>query len=78
MSYKSGYAIENIRRICDHYLPDNYVLEIVDIGREKQKAVEHQIIAIPTLIRLYPDPRRTLLGDLSDTQKVLKILEIDT
>lgn len=77
MSVKSGHAIENLKKICDTYLADNFELKIIDISRDKDKAVTHQIVAVPTLIRTYPDPPRIILGDLSNTQKVLKILNID-
>lgn len=77
MSVKSSYAIENIRKICDQYIPDNPEIEIIDISREKKLAVEYQIIAIPTLIRINPKPVKIILGDLSDTKKVLGILEIE-
>lgn len=76
MSVKSGYAIENLRKICDTYLLDNYEVEIIDISRDKEQAVIHQIVAIPTLIKTGPEPRRIILGDLSDTEKVLTILNI--
>ncbi|RZK12870.1 MAG: circadian clock protein KaiB [Flavobacterium sp.] len=78
MSVKSSHAIENIRKICDHYIPDHSEIEIIDISREKHLAIEYQIIAIPTLIRIHPKPVKIILGDLSDTQKVLSILEIES
>ena len=76
MSVKSGHAIENLRKICDTYLKDNYEVEIIDISRDKEQALIHEIVAIPTLIRTNPAPRRIILGDLSDTEKVLYILNI--
>lgn len=76
MSVKSGHAIENLRKICDTYLAGNYEVEIIDISRDKEQAVIHQIVAIPTLIKVEPPPRRIILGDLSDTKKVLEILNI--
>lgn len=76
MSVKSGHAIENLRRICDTYFTNNYEIEIIDISRDKEQAILHQIVAIPTLIRTVPAPRRIILGDLSDKDKVLKILNI--
>lgn len=76
MSVKSGHAIENLRKICDQYLKDNYELEIIDISRDTEQAVTHQIVAIPTLIKTDPAPRRIILGDLSDKEKVLRILNI--
>ncbi|OIV40129.1 circadian clock KaiB family protein [Flavobacterium johnsoniae] len=76
MSVKSGHAIENLRRICDTYLKENYELEIVDISRDKEQAVIHQIVAIPTLLKINPEPKRIILGDLSDKDKVLRILNL--
>lgn len=77
MSVKSGHAIENLRKICDKHFENNYELEIIDICRDKQQAVKYQIVAIPTLIKTDPKPQRIILGDLSDTQKVLRILNIE-
>lgn len=77
MSVKSGIAIENLRKICDKYLAGCHDLEIIDISRDKEKAIAYQIVAIPTLIRTFPPPKRIILGDLSDTDKVLKILNIE-
>ncbi|MGO4771245.1 circadian clock KaiB family protein [Flavobacterium sp. W22_SRS_FK3] len=76
MSVKSGHAIENLRRICDKHLKENYELEIVDISRDTEQAVLHQIVAIPTLIKIHPAPKRIILGDLSDKDKVLRILNL--
>lgn len=76
MSVKSVHAIENLRKICDAHLKDNFELQIIDISRDKEQAVSHQIIAVPTLIKTAPNTPRIILGDLSDTQKVLKILDI--
>lgn len=76
MSVKSGLAIENLRKICEEHLAGKFSLEIIDISRHKEQAVRHQIIAIPTLIRLQPGPQKTILGDLSDTEKVLHILDL--
>ena len=77
MSPKSSHAVDNLRKICDKYLKDNFELRIIDISIEKQLAVDYQIIGIPTLVKLNPVPTRIILGDLSNTEKVLKILEID-
>lgn len=77
MSQKSVHAVENMRHICDAYFSGEFELQIIDINRDQQSAVEYQIIGIPTLIKLNPAPKRTILGDLSDMQKVLKILDID-
>ena len=49
MTPQSAGAVENLRRICDQYLEGRFSLEIVDVNKEKEKAVQHEIIAIPTL-----------------------------
>lgn len=75
MSTKSSHAIENLRKISEQYL-EKSDLQIIDIRTDQQKAVEYQIIAVPTLLKVEPNPQRIILGDLSDTEKVLKILDI--
>lgn len=77
MSVRSGHAVENLKKICDTHLEGRFELEIFDIAIEKHLAVEHQIIAIPTLIKVSPAPRRMVIGDLSDTEKVLNLLDIN-
>lgn len=77
MSAKSARAIENLRKICDSHLPGNYRLEIVDITSDREKALAYEIIGIPTLIKISPDPKRIILGDLSETEKVMRILELE-
>jgi circadian clock protein KaiB len=76
MSVKSVHALENLKDICDKHLKDRFDLEIIDVSKEREKAVTYQIFALPTLIRLKPNPYRTVVGDLSDKEKVLKILDI--
>ncbi len=76
MSVKSVRAIENIKKIGEEHLNNFYDLEIIDLSKDKAKAVEYQIFALPTLIRKSPGPVRTLLGDLSDKEKILKILDV--
>ena len=65
-------AIENIRQICESHIKGKYSLEIFDVYQEQQMAEAEQIIALPLLIRKKPLPERRLIGDLSDTEKVLK------
>jgi circadian clock protein KaiB len=77
MSVKSVRAIENLKHICDEKLAGKFSLQIIDISKEKEKALEYQVFALPTLIKLGPEPVRTILGDLSDREKVLRILEIN-
>lgn len=73
---RSARAIANIRRICDRYLVDNYELSVVDIYIEPKAALEHQIVAAPTLLKLAPVPVRRVIGDLSDEGRTLAALGI--
>lgn len=74
---RSARAISNIRRICDTHLGGNVDLRIVDIYIEPQTAVEHQIVASPTLVKISPAPVRRLIGDLSDERRTLAVLGIE-
>jgi len=67
-------AIKNINEICEKHLKDNYELEIIDIYQQPELAISEQIIVIPVLIIKHPLPERRLIGDLSDIEKVLQIL----
>ncbi len=73
---RSTRAIENIREICDKHLKGRYELEIVDLYQNPQLAQGEQIIAAPTLIKKLPAPLRRLVGDLSDTERVLLGLDL--
>lgn len=74
---KSVAAIANIKKLCDQYLPDRYSIEIVDLLKNPELAQRHQILAIPTLIRELPEPIKRIIGDLSNTERVLVGLDID-
>ena len=73
---RSTTAILNLMDVCKAHLNGRYRLQVVDVFRHPEKAREEQIVATPTLIRLEPRPRRILVGDLSDTPRVLAALEI--
>ena len=73
---KSILAIENLRRVCDEYLPDRYRIEVVDLLENPELARAAEIIAVPTLVRRLPLPVRTIIGDLSDTDRVLVGLQL--
>jgi circadian clock protein KaiB len=73
---KAIWAIENINHYCEEHLQNSYVLEVVDLKEHPEVAASEQIIAIPTLIKKLPAPIRTLVGDLSDKEKVLIGLNI--
>jgi circadian clock protein KaiB len=69
-------AITNLREICETHIRDNYSLEIIDIYQQAELAESEQLVALPLLIKKYPLPERRLIGDMSDTEKVLKGLGI--
>ncbi|MDO9713607.1 circadian clock KaiB family protein [Paracraurococcus lichenis] len=76
---KSVAAIRNLERICGEHLgPDRCIIDVVDLRKSPHLAREHNIVAIPTLVRQLPVPIQKIIGDLSDTQKVLVSLQIDT
>lgn len=69
-------AITNMQEICEKYISGNYKLDVVDVHQQPALAQQEQIIALPLLIRRFPLPGRKLIGDLSDTAKVLNILNL--
>ena len=73
---KSMAAIANVRKLCDRYLPGRCTIDIIDLTKDPALAQRHQIVAVPTLIRELPEPIRRIIGDLSDTQRVLLGLDI--
>ena len=75
-SVNSVRAITNLRRICETYLAGKYSLEVIDVHQQKQIAEQEQLIALPLLVKRRPLPERRLIGDLSDSEKVLKGLGI--
>lgn len=75
---RSVKAIETIKRICEENLLGRYELEVIDIHQQPALAKEDQIIAVPTLIRKLPAPLRTLIGDMSNEQRVLIGLDLQS
>lgn len=72
----SARAVTAVRIICDNHLRDRYRLEIVDVTTDPTMVIQRGVIASPTLIKDHPLPRRVLVGDLSDTRRVLQALNI--
>ena len=70
-SPRSILAIENMRKICAEYLSERYTLEVIDIYQHPEACQQEQIVAAPTLIKVLPRPLRRIIGDLSNTKKVL-------
>jgi circadian clock protein KaiB len=75
-SPKSSRAIANLKAICEAYLKDRYLLTVVDLYVHPERAKDDQIVVAPTLIRQFPLPARRLIGDLSQTERVLDALEL--
>jgi circadian clock protein KaiB len=68
---KSLTAFANLRKICEEHLAGQYHIEVIDLLKEPQLASGDQILAIPTLVRKLPEPIRKIIGDLSNTERVL-------
>jgi len=75
---KSKRAIANLQQICDEELSGQYTMVVIDILEQPQLAENEKILATPTLIREVPQPLRRIIGDLSNTEKVLMGLDIET
>lgn len=73
---KSIEAIANLKKICEEHLGGKYKIEIIDLLQNPQLARGDQILAIPTLVRRLPPPVRKIIGDLSNTERVLVGLNI--
>ncbi len=71
MTPNSKKAVENVKRICEAYLAGRYELQVIDIYQQPLLAEGEQIIAAPTLVKVKPSPLKRLIGDMSDTEKVL-------
>jgi circadian clock protein KaiB len=70
-------AISNLKLFCEKYLSERYHLEIIDVHQQPQIAKKYQVIALPLLIKSFPLPLKRLIGDMSDTAKVLRGLDLD-
>lgn len=73
---KSIAAFSNLKRVCEEHLAGKYRLEVIDLLKSPQLAQGDQIIAIPTLVRKLPEPVRKIIGDLSNTERMLVGLQI--
>lgn len=73
---QSVRAIENIKKICEEHLKGRYELEVIDLYQKPGLANGEQIIAAPTLIKKLPQPLRRIIGDMSNTERVLVGLDL--
>ncbi len=71
MTPKSTLAIDNVKKFCETNLQGSYELKVIDLYQQPKLAKGSQIIATPTLVRKLPLPLRKLIGDMSDTQRIL-------
>ncbi len=73
---KSLAALANLRKFCEEHLAGRYRIEVVDLMENPEFARSDQILAIPTLVRKLPEPMRKIIGDLSNTERVLVGLDL--
>jgi circadian clock protein KaiB len=73
---KSLMAFGNLKKICEEHLKDRYCIQVVDLLEQPHLSKGDQILAIPTLVRRLPQPTRKIIGDLSDTERVLVGLDL--
>ena len=73
---KSMAAFENLKRVCETHLAGRYSIEIVDLLVNPRLAAGDQILAVPTLVRKFPEPIRKIIGDLSNEERVLVGLDV--
>src|SRR5215468_7198635 len=73
---KSLQALSNLKKLCAEHIECDYKIEIIDLIKNPQLAQGDQILAIPTLVRSLPQPIRKIIGDLSNTEKVLVGLNV--
>jgi circadian clock protein KaiB len=69
-------AFANLQKICEEHLKGKYTIEVIDLLKNPQLAAGDQILAIPTLVRKLPEPIRKIIGDLSNTERVIVGLDI--
>ena len=73
---KSVLAFRNLKQICEEHLQGRYEIEMIDLLQNPQLARGDQILAVPTLVRRLPEPIKKIIGDLSNTERVLVGLDL--
>jgi circadian clock protein KaiB len=73
---KSVAALSNLQKICEEHLAGRYRIEVVDLLENPQLAAGDQILAVPTLVRRLPPPLKRIIGNLSDSERVLVGLDL--
>jgi len=74
----SGQAVANLRTICQTYLPGKYKIELVDVFKDPDRALDERMFMTPTLLKLGPAPVERIVGNLSNTNLVLQALDLGT
>lgn len=69
-------AFANLKKLCEEHLPGQYHIEVIDLLERPQLAKDDQILAVPTLVRKLPEPIKKIIGDLSNTERVLVGLDL--
>lgn len=75
-SPRSRTALENLRKLCEAQLKDNYDIEVIDLTKRPDLAKADQILAVPTLIRTIPEPMKRVIGDLSNSDRAVIALDL--
>ena len=73
---KSVAALANLKRICETHLAGEYSIEVIDLTKNPALAAGDQILAVPTLVRRFPEPMRKIIGNLSNEERVLVGLDV--
>ena len=73
---KSIAALDNLKRLCEEHLAGRYTIEVIDLLVNPRLAAGDQILAVPTLVRKFPEPIRKIIGDLSNEERVLVGLDV--
>ena len=74
---KSLTAFANLKKVCEEHLQGKYQIEVIDLSENPQRARTDNIVVLPTLVRKLPPPLRRIIGDLSDSERVLVGMEIE-
>jgi len=73
---RSTAALDNLKRLCETHLAGRYSIEVIDLLVNPKLAAGDQILAVPTLVRKFPEPLRKIIGDLSNEERVLVGLDV--
>ena len=73
---RSATALANLKQVCETHLAGRYTIEVIDLLLNPKLAAGDQILAVPTLVRKFPEPIRKIIGDLSNEEKVLVGLDV--